>query len=57
LNTTFFIASNNIQAKENLIRIYGTKMITLKSDDSLLEERSSREAMVVAAAEFFLLGI
>jgi hypothetical protein len=55
-NTKFFIASNNLQAKEHLIRIYGTKMIILKSDESLLGERSSNEGMIVAAAEFFLLG-
>jgi hypothetical protein len=55
-NTKFFIASNNIQAKEHLIKLYGTKIVTLKSNASLLEERSSSEGMIVAAAEFFLLG-
>lgn len=55
-NTKFFVASNNIQAKEYLIEIYGTKIITLKSNASLLEERSSSEGMTVATAEFFLLG-
>lgn len=38
-NTKFFVASNNIQAKEHLIGIYGDRIVTLKSDSSLLEER------------------
>lgn len=52
----FFLASNSAQAKRNLVQHFGASRVLTLQDEAQLGERESVHSLVVALAEFYLLG-
>lgn len=53
----FFVASNSAQAKNRIVRHFGAERVLTLDENARLGERESAHSIVVAAAEFHLLGM